>query len=217
MSFSCLFRRISTSVYPSLCDPSCLCNSRLQQSATRGTAVSLVSATLETQLQIESARARTAEQERSALIPTLVTIRQERAGGMVETEGISQLFTLKGGAEQDFGEWTHTKCVRSCLQVLVIRFLVLELGHHVNGKSLSKVADFRRETASYPGSMSLEKVPTRRTSSTRSTIWLESSTHTLSLLLLQPTHQTESFGTLEKEMAWMLGDDCTVSTTPRRP
>ena len=49
----------------------------------------------------------TAEQERSALIQTLVTIRQERAGGMGETKGISQPLTLKGGAEQDFGEWTH--------------------------------------------------------------------------------------------------------------
>ena len=36
-------KEASTSVYPSLCDPSCLCSSRLQQSATRGTAVSLVS------------------------------------------------------------------------------------------------------------------------------------------------------------------------------
>ena len=51
---------------------------------------------LETQLQIESARAQTAEKERSALIQTLVTIRQERAGGMVESTGISQPFTLKG-------------------------------------------------------------------------------------------------------------------------
>ena len=64
-------------------------------------------AALEAQLQIESARAQTAEQERSALIQTLVTTRQERAGGMVETRGISQPFTLKGGADQDFGEWTH--------------------------------------------------------------------------------------------------------------
>ena len=58
-------------------------------------------------MQIESARAQTAEQERSASIQTLVTIRQKRAGGMIETKGISQPFTLKGGAEQDFGEWTH--------------------------------------------------------------------------------------------------------------
>ena len=64
-------------------------------------------AALETQRHIESARAQTAEQERSALIETLVTIRQERAGGMVETKGISQPFTLEGGAEQDFGERTH--------------------------------------------------------------------------------------------------------------
>ena len=42
-----------------------------------------------------------------------------------------------------------------------------------------------------------------------------SSAHTLSLL--QPTHPTESFGTREEEMAWKPGDDCTASTTPRRP
>ena len=92
----------------------------LQQLQAQGARI----AALETQLLIESARAQTAEQERSALIQTLVTIRQERAGGMVETKEISQPFTLKGGAEQDFGEWTH-KCVRSCLQGLGIRFLVL--------------------------------------------------------------------------------------------
>ena len=33
----------------------------------------------------------------------------------------------------------------------------------------------------------------------------------------QPTHPTELFGTLQKEMSWKHGDDCTVSTTPRRP
>ena len=64
-------------------------------------------AALKAQLQIESARAQTAEQERSALIQTLVTTRQERAGGMVDTKGISQPFTLKRSADQDFGEWSH--------------------------------------------------------------------------------------------------------------
>ena len=44
-------------------------------------------AALEAQLPIESARAQTAEQERSALIQTLVTIRQDRAGGMVKSKG----------------------------------------------------------------------------------------------------------------------------------
>ena len=43
-------------------------------------------AALEAQLQIESPRAQTAEQERSALIQTLVTTRQERAGGMVDSK-----------------------------------------------------------------------------------------------------------------------------------
>ena len=43
-------------------------------------------AALEAQLQIESARAQTAEQERSALIQTLVPIHQDRAGGMVKSK-----------------------------------------------------------------------------------------------------------------------------------
>ena len=64
-------------------------------------------AALETQLQIESARAQTAEQERSALIHTLVTTRQDRGNSVVDTKGIGQPFTLKGGADDDFGEWTH--------------------------------------------------------------------------------------------------------------
>ena len=64
-------------------------------------------AALQTQLQIESARAQTAEQERSALIHTLVTTRQDRGNSMVDTKGIGQPFTLKGGADDGFGEWTH--------------------------------------------------------------------------------------------------------------
>ena len=56
--------------------------------------------TLETQLQIESARAQTAEQERSALIQTLV-----RRNGRYE--GDRQPFMWKGSADQDFGEWSH--------------------------------------------------------------------------------------------------------------
>ena len=69
-----------------------------------------------------------------------------------------------------------TKCVRSCLQDSGIRFSVLQLGQHVNERLLSRLAGLRRETASYPGSMSLEKV--RRTRSTASMISLESITHT---------------------------------------
>ena len=63
--------------------------------------------TLETQLQIESARAQTAEQETSTLIQTFVTTRQERGGGMADTKGIGQPFMWKGSADQDFGEWSH--------------------------------------------------------------------------------------------------------------
>ena len=51
--------------------------------------------TLETQVQSESARAPTAEQERSALIQSLAAIRQDRGGAMVDTKGIGQPFMLK--------------------------------------------------------------------------------------------------------------------------
>ena len=64
-------------------------------------------AALEAQLQIESARAQKAEQESSALIQSLAAIRQDRGGAMADTKGIGQPFVLKGGADQDFGEWTH--------------------------------------------------------------------------------------------------------------
>ena len=60
-------------------------------------------AALETQLQIKHTRAQTAELERSALIQTLATIRQDRG----RHERGSPILTLKGGAEQDYSEWTH--------------------------------------------------------------------------------------------------------------
>ena len=41
------------------------------------------------------------------MIQTLVTTRQERAGGMVDAKGIGQPFMWKGSADQDFGEWSH--------------------------------------------------------------------------------------------------------------
>ena len=64
-------------------------------------------AALETQLQFESARAQQAEQERRTLIQSLGTMRTNRGDAMVDTKGIGQPFTLKGGADDDFGEWTH--------------------------------------------------------------------------------------------------------------
>ena len=64
-------------------------------------------AALETQLQFESARAYTAERERSALIQSLGAVRTDRHSAVVDTKGIGQSFMLKGTADQDFGEWTH--------------------------------------------------------------------------------------------------------------
>ena len=62
---------------------------------------------LETQLQIESARAQKAEQGRSALIQTLGAMRTDCGGAMVDTKAIGQPDLLKRTADQDFGEWTH--------------------------------------------------------------------------------------------------------------
>ena len=64
-------------------------------------------AALETQLQFESARAQQAEQERSTLIQSLGAMRPNRGDAMVDTKGTGQPFTLKKGADHDFGEWTH--------------------------------------------------------------------------------------------------------------
>ena len=75
----------------------------LQQLQVQGARI----AALEAQLHIESARAQTAEQERSALIQTLGAMRTDRGGTMVDTKVIGQPFRLKGTADQDFGEWTH--------------------------------------------------------------------------------------------------------------
>ena len=69
---------------------------QMQESLQQPQAQAARTAALETQLQLESARAQTPVQERSALIQTLVTIRQERAEGMVEMKRISQPFILKG-------------------------------------------------------------------------------------------------------------------------
>ena len=75
----------------------------LQQLQAQGTRI----AALETQLRFESARARTAEQERSALIRTLGAIRIDRGSSKVDTKGTGQPFMWKGTADQDFGEWAH--------------------------------------------------------------------------------------------------------------
>ena len=172
-------------------------------------------AALEAQLQIESARAQTAEQERSALIQTLVTGRQERAGGMVDTKGISQPFTLKEGADQEFGEWTHK----------VRTFMLARFGDQIltalpwakqQRKTVVKncVASQRDRLVPWitvfgEGADQEERIDEI------STISLESSTP--SLCPLQPTQPTGLSETLEKEMAWKPGDDCTASTTRHRP
>ena len=138
-----------------------------------------------------------------------MTICQDRAGGMVETKGISQPFTLKGGAEQDFDEWTHK----------VRTFMLARFGGSDSWCSNLGITSTENRCQSLrtfaDRLMSLEKVPTRRTRSTRLTILLESSTHTL--CLLEPTQPTGSSETQAKAMAWKPGDYYTVSTTRSRP
>ena len=65
-------------------------------------------AALETQLQFESARAQTTEQERCALIQTLGAMRTNCGDTVMDTKVIGQPFTWKGSADQDFGEWSDT-------------------------------------------------------------------------------------------------------------
>ena len=75
----------------------------LQQLQAQGARI----AALETQLRIESARAQTVEQERSALTQILGAIRADRGSSMADTKGIGQPFMWKGTADQDFDEWAH--------------------------------------------------------------------------------------------------------------
>ena len=55
---------------------------------------------------------------------------------MVDTKGIGQPFTLKGGADHDFGEWTH-----KVLTFMLARFgdeiLTALTGQHDSRRSLS--------------------------------------------------------------------------------
>ena len=57
--------------------------------------------------QLQEPRQLSAEQERSALIQTLGTMRTNRGDAMVDTKGIGHPFMWKGSADQDFGEWSH--------------------------------------------------------------------------------------------------------------
>ena len=126
---------------------------------------------------------------------------------------------LKGTAEPDFGEWTHK--VRTFMLarfgddiLTALTWAARQRKIVVKGCGPSQ-GKLRRETALYLGSLSLENKATKTNRATTLLSLLESSMLTLSPS--QPAHPTEMFGTLEKEMAWQPGDDCTVSTTPRRP
>ena len=125
-------------------------------------------AALETQLPFESARAQKAEQERSTLIQRMGATQTDRGGAMVDTQGIGQPFMLTGTADQDFGEWTHE--VRTFMlgrfgdPILVAqtwatrqrKIIVKGCGPSQGNRMILWIDVF------------FEKVPTRRTKSTRS-------------------------------------------------
>ena len=148
--------------------------------------------------------------KRSALIQTLGAMRTDRRGAMVDTKGIGQLFLLKGTADQDFGEWTH-KVGTLMLTKFGDQILTAPTWAARQRKIVVKTCVDRFVA----WNTVFGDRPTKTNRSTTLMTLLGSSMPTLSLS--QPTHPTELFGSLEKEMAWKPEVDCTVSTTPRRP
>ena len=146
-------------------------------------------------------------QQRSALIQTLGAMRTDRGSSMVDTKGIGQPFMWKGTAGQDFGEWSHK--VRT---LMLARF---------GDQILTPLTWTAKDRCQYLRSFaertlhSLDTVFGEQADEEERIDNIDDSMSTLSPS--QPTHPTELFGTLEKDMAWKPGDDCTVITTPRRP
>ena len=171
-------------------------------------------AALETQLHFESARAQEAEQERSTLIQSLGAMRPNRGDAMVDTKGIGQPFTLKGGADHDFGEWTHK----------VRTFMLARFGDEILTAPTRAARQQRIVDKTCVASQRNRFVPwitvfgeTAAEDEIDNIEMTSSENFMPTLYLLQPTQPTGSFGTSEKEMAWKPGDDCTASTTRHRP
>ena len=141
-------------------------------------------------------------------------MRPNRGDAMVDTKGIGQPFTLKGGADHDFGEWTDkvrtfmlarfgdeilTAPTRAARQqrIVVTTCVVSQRNRFVPWITVFGEQAAEDEIDNFEMTSSENFMPT--------------------LYLLQPTQPTGSFGTPEKEMAWKPGDDCTGSTTRHRP
>ena len=162
-------------------------------------------AALETQLQFESARAQTAEQEGSVLIQSMGAMRTDRGGAMVDTKGIGQPFMLKGTSELNFGEWTHK----------VHTFMLGRFGDHILG-ALTWAS--RQRKIVVKGCM----IPClwrrcRRGGPDRRDRRFRCKALRIPCLFHNRRSQQDRSELLENEMAWKLGDDCTASTTRRRP
>ena len=169
-------------------------------------------AALEIQLQVEQTRTQTAELERSTLIQTLGAMRQDRGGA--DSKGICQNFILKGVGEQDFGEWTH-KVRTFMLARFGDQILVAPTWAARQRKIVVKACGSSQRDRFAPWIDVFGTGADEEDQIDGIDDFVRRSSHTLSPL--QPTHPTSSSGTQAKAMAWKPGDDCTASTTPRRP
>ena len=183
----------------------------LQQLQAQGARI----AALESQLRIESARAQTVEQERSALTQILGAIRADRGSSMADTKGDRTALHVERDCRPGLRRvGTQSADVHAC-KVRRRHSHCSNLGRKTAKDRCQDLRGFAEGPLCTPGSLSLENKATKTNGSTTLMSLLENSMPTLPPS--QPTHPAELFGTLEKERAWKPGDDWTVSTTPRRP
>ena len=142
----------------------------------------------------------TAEQERSTLIQTLGAMRTDRGGAMVDTKEIGQPFMLKGTADQDFGEWTHK--VRT---FMLARFEDQILTALTWAERQRKIAVKTCAASQRDRFVPWITVFGEQGDEDEQTDNIDD--HLVSFTTAAPN----------RIVAWKHGDDCTVSTTPRRP
>ena len=131
---------------------------------------------------------------------------------MADTKGIGQPFTLKAGADQDFGEWSHK----------VRTFMLGRFGDDIL-TALTWVARQRKIVVkTCVASQRNRFVPWN-------TVFGEQAAEDeidniddivgnfYTYLVSFATDAANRIETLEKEMVWKRGDDCTASTTRHGP
>ena len=167
----------------------------------------------ETQLQFESAPSQTAEQERSTLIQNLGAMRTKRGHAMVDIKEIGQSFMSKRGADDDFGEWTHK--VRTFMHARFRDEILTALTWAARQRKIVVKTCIVSQRNRFVPWITVIGEQAAEDEMDNIDDFVGNSMDTL--CPLQARQPTGSFGTLEKEMAWKLGDDCTVNTTRRRP